>query len=115
MAQRIELNRRAFLRTAGMTALAGAVGTGTSMAVAGPSATPAVAEPPDGMYDFDAVYSRVGTHCIKWDTQIEKYGKENIEVGMGIADMDFRAAPCITEALQKRCKHVLNNIRGYAV
>ena len=85
-----------------MTALAGAVGSGTSVAVAGSSATP---EPPDGMYDFDAVYDRVGTDCTKWDTQIKKYGKENIEVGMGIADMDFRAAPCITKALAERCKH----------
>ncbi len=85
-----------------MTALVGAVGTGTSMATAGPSATP---EPPDGVYDFDKIYDRYGTHCTKWDTQVKRYGKENIEVGMGIADMDFRAAPCIARALQERCKH----------
>lgn len=102
MSQTIQLNRRAFLRTAGMTALAGAtVGTGTSMAGA-PAFAP---EPPDGMYDFDTPYNRIGTDCIKWDAQIEKYGRENIEVGMGIADMDFEAAPCIGEALAERCKH----------
>ena len=32
------------------------------------------------------------------------HGKE-IEVGMGIADMDFRAAPAITRALQNRMQH----------
>ena len=105
MFQKIELNRRAFLRTAGMTALAGAVGTGTSMATAGPSATPEMAEPPDGVYDFDEIYDRYRTHCVKWDGVVKRYGKENVEVGMGIADMDFRAAPCITRALQERCKH----------
>ena len=102
MSKKIELNRRAFLRTAGMTALAGAVGSGTSMTVAGLSAIP---EPPDGVYDFDEIYDRYGTHCTKWDEQVKRYGKENIEVGMGIADTDFRAAPCITKALAERCKH----------
>ena len=85
-----------------MTALAGAVGTGTSLAVPAASSTPA---PPDGVYDFDEIYDRYGTQCIKWDDQVKKYGKENIEVGMGIADMDFRAAPCITRALKERLEH----------
>ena len=101
MSQRIQLNRRTFLRTAGMTALAGAaVGTGTALATETPGA-----EPPDGIYDFDTPYDRSGTACIKWDSQFKKYGKENIEVGMGIADMDFQAAPCIARALEERCKH----------
>lgn len=96
------LNRRAFLQNAGMTALLGAVGTGPSTASAAASA---VLEPPDGKYDFDTIYSRVGTDSIKWDQQIGKYGKDNIAVGMGIADVDFRAAPCITRALAQRCRH----------
>ena len=82
MLQRIELNRRSFLRTAGMTALAGAVGTNASMAAAAPSPT---VEPPDGTYDFDEIYDRTGTHCSKWDSHIKTYGKENIEVAMGVA------------------------------
>ncbi|MGH9324245.1 MAG: MalY/PatB family protein [Vicinamibacteria bacterium] len=61
--------------------------------------------PADSPFDFDAPYNRVGTDCIKWDQQIEKFGKDNIAVGMGIADMDFRAAPCITKALAERCQH----------
>ena len=96
------LNRRSFLKNAGMTALVGAAGSGTSLAAAAASASFAAA---GSKYDFDTVYNRVGTDCIKWDQQIRTYGKENIAVGMGIADMDFRAAPCITRALQERMKH----------
>jgi cystathionine beta-lyase len=94
-------DRRSFLRNAGLTALAGAVGPGASLRAA---AAPA-AEPSNGRYDFDTVYSRIGTNCTKWDRQIGLYGKENIAVGMGIADMDFRTAPCITRALNERMKH----------
>jgi cystathionine beta-lyase len=102
MSQRNQFNRRAFLRTAGMTALAGAAGTGASLVAARPSAG---AEPPDGVYDFDEIYDRTGTSCSKWDAQIKKYGKENIEVAMGVADMDFRCAPAITRALKERVDH----------
>jgi cysteine-S-conjugate beta-lyase len=97
------LNRRAFLQNAGMTALLGALGTGTS--VAGDAAGAILAPPAGGKYDFDTPYSRVGSDCVKWDQQIRTYGKDNIAVGMGIADMDFRAAPCITRALAERCQH----------
>jgi cystathionine beta-lyase len=61
--------------------------------------------PPDSKYDFDTPYNRVGTDSVKWDRQIRTFGKENIAVGMGIADMDFRAAPCITKALTERIQH----------
>ena len=97
------LNRRAFLRNAGMTALVGAVGPGASLAAAA-AAAPAVAGM-NGKYDFDEIYSRIGTDSIKWDQQIAKYGKDNIAVGMGIADMDFKAAPCIGKALAERSQH----------
>jgi cystathionine beta-lyase len=97
------VNRRAFLKNAGLTALAGAaVGAGTPLSAV--AAAHAV-EPPDGRFDFDTIYSRIGTNCTKWDRQINLYGKENIAVGMGIADMDFRAAPSITKALQDRITH----------
>ena len=101
MSQTHGLNRRAFLRNAGMTALLGTVGSKTAFAaeVAGVESTPMDAE-----YDFDTVYSRVGTDSIKWDRARANFG-EDIEVGMGIADMDFQAAPCITQALEERCKH----------
>jgi cystathionine beta-lyase len=103
MSQHRGLDRRAFLKNAGITALAaGAVGTGTSSVAA---AVGDVFEPPDSKYDFDTIYSRIGTNSTKWDRQIGIYGKDNIAVGMGIADIDFKAAPSITKALAERIQH----------
>ena len=102
MAIDVGLDRRSFLRNAGLTALAGAVGGATPRAL---GAVEDVLEPPGARYDFDTVYSRIGTDCVKWDRQIRNYGKDDIAVGMGIADMDFRAAPAITRALLQRMQH----------
>lgn len=104
MSQMDGLNRRAFLRNAGMTALAGAVGTSTPFAAAATAAGITSAQM-GGKYDFDTVYNRFGTDSVKFDQQIRTYGKDSIQVGMGIADIDFKAAPVITEALQERLKH----------
>jgi cystathionine beta-lyase len=104
MSQHSGLDRRAFLKNAGMTAVVGAVRTGPGMAALTAAGGPA-SEPTNGKYDFDTVYSRIGTDCVKWDQQIRTYGKDSIAVGMGIADMDFRAAPAITKALVERVKH----------
>jgi cystathionine beta-lyase len=102
MSQNNGLDRRAFLRNAGMTALVGAVGSGTSVATA--AAAVAVAAS-NSKFDFDTPYNRFGTDSTKYDQQARIYGKENIQVGMGIADMDFRAAPSITKALTERLQH----------
>jgi cystathionine beta-lyase len=85
-----------------MTALVSASGAGTSLASA---AVDAMAEPRNGKYDFDTPYNRFGTDSTKYDQQIRVYGKDSIQVGMGIADMDFRAAPAITKALMERMQH----------
>jgi cystathionine beta-lyase len=101
MSQIHELNRRAFLKSAGVTAVLGAVGAKPV------SATQATGVPPTLLYpnyDFDETFDRVGTDCSKWDSPIVTFG-ENIEVAMGIADMDFRVAPCVTKALAERCAH----------
>jgi cystathionine beta-lyase len=82
-----------------MTAIAGAVGTSL------PASSAAMSVVPEATFDFDTPYSRIGTDSVKWDQQIRTYGKDNIAVGMGIADMDFRAAPCITDALRQRLLH----------
>jgi cystathionine beta-lyase len=55
-------------------------------------------------FDFDEHYDRFGTHCTKWDGAVQDFGS-GIEVGMGIADMDFRVAPCVTRALAERSQH----------
>ena len=103
MSQTHGFDRRSFLRNAGLTALVGAVGSRTSLASAAGAAFDAPAA--DGKYDFDTVYNRFGTNSVKFDQQIRAFGKDSIQVGMGIADMDFRAAPSITKALMDRMQH----------
>ncbi len=98
-----DLNRRTFLKGAGMTALAGAVGAGGAD-VASAAAADGMPYLKNGKYDFDTVYDRVGTDSYKWDQQIAEFG-DKVKIGMGIADMDFRAAPCIGEAMAERLKH----------
>lgn len=51
-------------------------------------------------YDFDEIIDRRGTNCVKWDSA------ENPDVlPMWVADMDFRTAPPIIEALSRRIDH----------
>ena len=98
------LHRRVFLKRAGAAAVAGAATSGGSLWNPG---TLAAAPPQDGQrgFDFDAPYDRIGTDCSKWDRIRERFGAENIQVAMGVADMDFRCAPAITEALMDRVRH----------
>src|SRR5262245_22975659 len=102
MAHTSGLDRRAFLRSAGLTALAGAVNTSSAAAEPAEPTLATGVEPASGRYDFDTVHDRVGTDCTKWDQQIKLYGRDHVDVGMGIADMDFPSAPCITRALLDR-------------
>ena len=88
------------MRRAGVTAVLGAVGTRPNPA--GAQGLPATSS--RQTFDFDEIYDRRGSESIKWDRPIEGVD-EAIEVGMGIADMDFRTAPCITNALARRCEH----------
>jgi len=104
MSSKHDLNRRTFLKGAGMTALAGAVGAGSAAAVSSATAADGMPYLRNGKYDFDTIYNRVGSDCYKWDTQIAAFG-DKIKIGMGICDMDFRAAPCIGEAMAERLKH----------
>lgn len=56
-------------------------------------------------YDFDEPVPRRGTNSYKWDTV-----KDEDVLPMWVADMDFRTAPAIVGALQKRVEH---GIFGY--
>ena len=99
------LNRRSFLRGAGLTTLAGAVGSGISLR-SGPAAAAALGEADaNGKFDFDTPYNRLGTDSVKWDQALRQNEMGTIVAGMGIADMDFRCAPVITRALQDRIAH----------
>jgi len=55
-------------------------------------------------YDFDKVYDRSNTDCIKWDL-VRKHSKRKDIISMGIADMDFPAAECVIKALRDRVEH----------
>lgn len=57
------------------------------------------------IYDFDKSNNRRNTNSMKWDV------KEN-ELPMWVADMDFKTAPAVIEALSKR---VQAGIFGYTV
>ncbi len=58
-----------------------------------------------GKYDFDEIVDRSGTYSLKWDIA-------EGELPMWVADMDFRTAPAITEAITERAKH---GVFGYTI
>ena len=58
-------------------------------------------------YDFDEIVNRRGTNSVKWDE-----AKEEGVIPMWVADMDFKAAPCILDALKKRVDH---GVFGYTM
>ena len=51
-------------------------------------------------YNFDEIVVRKGSHCCKWDSP-----KHDDIIPMWIADMDFRVAEPIINALRKRVEH----------
>ena len=54
-------------------------------------------------FDFNERIDRSKTISIKWSPeQLEKmYGERDI-IPMGIADMDLKTAPCVSEAIYRR-------------
>lgn len=57
-------------------------------------------------YDFDEIIERRGTSCVKWDEAPEGV------IPMWVADMDFKAAPAIQEAIRRRVEH---GVFGYTL
>src|SRR5699024_8013820 len=55
-------------------------------------------------YNFDKVMNRKNTDSIKWDNLREVYGRDDI-LPMWIADMDFKSADEIIDALRDRVDH----------
>ena len=58
-------------------------------------------------FDFDTVINRRGTNSYKWDIV-----KEEDVIPLWVADMDFKAAPAILEAVKKRVEH---GVFGYTL
>ena len=56
-------------------------------------------------YDFDEIIPRRNTRSYKWDS-----AADNDVLPLWVADMDFRTAPAVVEALERRVKH---GIFGY--
>lgn len=63
-----------------------------------------------GKYNFDEEIDRKNTDCLKYDFARE-YGKREGILPLWVADMDFRTAPEITDALVERARH---GIFGYS-
>ena len=57
-------------------------------------------------YNFDELVDRRGTGCVKWD----ECPNPDV-IPLWVADMDFKAAPAIQEAIRKRAEH---GVFGYA-
>ncbi|BAL80666.1 MalY/PatB family protein [Caldisericum exile] len=60
-------------------------------------------------YNFDEVVERIGTASYKWDGVKMIFGDSNV-LPMWVADMDFKIAKPITDAILKRAEH---EIYGY--
>ncbi len=60
-------------------------------------------------YNFDAVVDRSNTHAAKYDERIKKFGTDNV-IPLWIADMDFKTAQPIIDALTSRAQE---GIWGY--
>ena len=60
-------------------------------------------------YDFDEPIERRGTGCVKWDnshlaSHASRLTPHDV-IPLWVADMDFKAAPAIQEAIRKRAEH----------
>lgn len=55
-------------------------------------------------FDFDTPVDRRGSGCFKYDALKLLYGREDL-LSLWVADMDFRVAPAIQAAIQKRTEH----------
>lgn len=58
-------------------------------------------------YDFDELVERRGTNCVKWDEMADAD-----VIPLWVADMDFKVAPAIQEAVRKRAEH---GVFGYNI
>ena len=58
-------------------------------------------------YDFDELVVRRGTGCVKWDES-----PDDEIIPLWVADMDFKAAPAIQDAIRKRAEY---GVFGYTV
>ncbi len=61
-------------------------------------------------YNFDEIINRKGTNSVKWDAVEGRWGRNDL-IPMWVADMDFRTAPFVIDALRNgwstKCSDIL--------
>lgn len=62
-------------------------------------------------YDFDEIVERRGTQSLKYDTEVDLWGRDDL-LPLWVADMDFRTPPFIMEAINGKMQQ---GILGYTV
>ena len=58
------------------------------------------------IYNFDEIIDRSGNHSAKYDERVKKFGTDDV-IPLWIADMDFRTAQPIIDALTRRAQEGL--------
>jgi len=98
----VKFDRRSFIKGASIGAATSSLASVTNIATAAETKPGGIK---NGKFNFDEFYDRDGTGNVKWDQQYARFGEENVDFGMGVADMDFRGVPAIKEALEERIQH----------
>jgi len=62
--------------------------------------------------DFDRPVDRSGSHALKFDGRRQKFGSDEVRP-LWIADMDFAAPTCVSEALLARARHPIYGYTQY--
>ena len=55
---------------------------------------------------LDQEICRAGTNCVKWDELEKTFGRGDLAAAW-VADMDFRTAPAVQQALAERVEHAI--------
>lgn len=63
-------------------------------------------------YNFDEPVERKNSNCLKYDAVQSFLNTTSETIPMWVADMDFKAAPCIIDALQNKLDH---QVFGYGI
>ena len=95
---RINKSRRRLIQSAGTIPIAASA----SMALSGHHKAEITKS---ATFNLDEIYPRWKTNSAKWDLQTKRFPGQKIHAAMGIADLDFRTAPEITQAIAERVLH----------
>lgn len=63
-------------------------------------------------FDFDQPVDRHGTHALKFDGRLQKFGSAGVNP-LWVADMDFAVPACVSEAVIARARHLVYGYTQY--